>query len=219
MGVTQRCEPVMKAAQARFFEPAEVDEVDLRRQVAFLFSGVRELHGGSVAVGASAPAQRWASWLSQVYRERIRHCLCAAYLAAEGRKMDEIFREDLELSRWEGWPAGSREGSLLLGRSLLEARADLRGERMGFRLRQGIASGVANGHASVVFAVHAVTYGIPLWVSLVGYVFLEWRLALGAPETAGRTLDRFLDEGEHAGLLADTQRFLHQGEGLGLRVV
>ncbi|HUF63667.1 MAG TPA: urease accessory UreF family protein [Verrucomicrobiales bacterium] len=208
----------MKAAQAVFSEPAEVDEVDLRRQVAFLFSGVRELQGGSVAPGAGRPGLRWASWLGEVYRDRVRHSMRAVYVAAEERQMDEIFREDLELSGWEGWPPGSREGSLLLGRSLLEARADLRGERMGRRLQQGIASGMAEGHAPVVFAVHAVTYGIPLWVSLVGYVFLEWRLALGAPETSGGTLDRFLDEGEHQGLLADTQRFL-QGHGPGLRVV
>lgn len=118
-------------------------------------------------------ASAWGDWVDGRWSPFFGTHLVDVYFKARSNGVREVMELDAELAAF--LDADEAERSVDAGRALLEAATEARHHRVMSKLLERVSGEEGVGHAATVFAAHAGAFHVPLFSTLVSYLYLEWR--------------------------------------------
>ncbi|MFV1995424.1 MAG: urease accessory UreF family protein [Verrucomicrobiales bacterium] len=117
----------------------------------------------------------WSDWLDGRWNPFLAGHLVEAYLKSRLLELDEVMRLDHALNEFLDPEEAQR--SLAAGRMLSDAAQGVRHHRALERFCEIRDREGESGHAATVFGIEAGAFSLPLFSTLVSYLFFEWKSA------------------------------------------
>ncbi len=127
----------------------------------------------------------WNDWLDGKWNPYLCKHLVQVYMMSREFKVDEIVRLDEELNDFLDTDEAAR--SLAGGLELVEGSGKARHQKVLEKFCVLTAEKGRSGHAATIFAIQAAAFHLPLFSTLVSYLYYEWKC--GARQLTDRSFD------------------------------
>lgn len=122
---------------------------------------------------ADSFAADWSDWLDGRWNPFFAGHLVQAYLKSRAVEVSEIVKLDMALNAFLN--SDEAERSLEAGVMLRDAASNARHCRVLKKFTVLSEDVEGGGHAATIFAIQAAEYNLPLFSSLISYLYFEWK--------------------------------------------